>query len=113
MLTNLTEDPEKILAKNNKPAIVVFYTSWCGDCLRSLEYEKKLSEEFKDKVTFCRMDAEEYETIADMYGVEHYPTYVFLKNGRSQEANLVEPCSEQEVRIWIKEKLKREVGKKP
>jgi thioredoxin 1 len=106
MITELKKDPETALSKIKCP-VVVFYADWCGDCVRSLEYEKALSKEPKGKIAFYRMDAEEFEHIADRFGVERYPTYVFFRNGKALEGMLVEPYSEDEVRTWVNGKLKK------
>ena len=100
MITELTSDPGMAVS-TDAPAIVVFYATWCGDCKRSLLYEKKLSDEFTGKLNFYRMDAEKFESVADQYWVENYPTYVFFKNGKANKKILVEPGSEEEVRSWI------------
>lgn len=100
-VAELDADPSDALA-GTPAAVVVFYASWCGDCVRSLEFEKKLSEELRGKVAFCRMDAEKYERIADKYLVERYPTYVLFRNGAPDKKILVEPAGEDEVRQWLK-----------
>jgi thiol-disulfide isomerase/thioredoxin len=102
-IAELNTDPA---ATKDANAVVVFYTSWCGDCWLSLEYEKKLSKELKGKVNFYRMDAEKYESIADKCQVERYPTYVFFRKGTADKNILVEPVSEKEVRNWINKKIK-------
>ncbi len=107
-IVELETDPEKALAKRAS-AVVVFYASWCGDCRRSLEYEKKLSDEMKSQAVFCRMDAERFEKTADRYGVERYPTYVFFSKGKAQKGVLVEPGSEEESRAWVSAHLKKSI----
>ncbi len=101
MIKELTEDPKKILAKKSN-AIVAFVTTWCDDCKRSMKYETTLSETYNKKIEFFRMNAEKYESIADIYGVQNYPTFVFFKNGTPTEKSLVEPLSEDEIKKWIK-----------
>ncbi|HSB47092.1 MAG TPA: protein disulfide isomerase family protein [Candidatus Bilamarchaeum sp.] len=103
-IAELTEDPAKALAKE-KNAVVVFFASWCGDCRRSLRFESALSSELAGRVSFFRMDAVEFEKIADIYGVERYPTYVFFRRGAPESGPLVEPTSEKEVRDWINKKI--------
>ncbi|MEW6722470.1 MAG: protein disulfide isomerase family protein [Candidatus Micrarchaeota archaeon] len=102
-IRELRSDPA---SAGNGDCAVVFYAPWCGDCVRSLEFEKKLSREFSGRVAFFRMDAEEFESIADKYGVERYPTYVFFRNGAPLPGNLAEPLSLEEARGWLEEKLK-------
>ncbi|MEW6035498.1 MAG: thioredoxin family protein [Candidatus Micrarchaeota archaeon] len=106
MTRMLTQDPAVSL-KKEEAAVVVFCASWCGDCWRSLDYEKKLAAEFSGKAGFYRMDAEEFEAIADKYGVERYPTYVFFEKGKPRRGILVEPVAEGEARNWVEMQLSK------
>ena len=106
MIEELKDDPKDEL-KEEDNAVVVFFASWCIDCRTSEAYEAKLSEEFKEKVSFYRLDAANLEAIADRYDVEKYPTYVFFRRGKPVRGALVEPMSEAEVRNWLELKLAR------
>jgi len=106
MITDLSEDP-KIALKGKPASMVSFFASWCGDSIRCYEYEKALAEEFKDKVAFCRFDAVEYEDIADSYGIEHYPTYIFFIKGKPTKGILVEPVTLGQIKNWLEIKLSR------
>ncbi|MFH1258929.1 MAG: thioredoxin family protein [Elusimicrobiota bacterium] len=64
-----------------KPLMVDFYTDWCGWC-KKLDRDVytdariiKLSEGF----VCVKVDAEKYPADAQKYGVNGYPTIVFLK----------------------------------
>ena len=103
-ITELMEEPKTAL-RGKAAAVVVFYTHWCGDCMRSAEYEKRLSDEFKGAVEFFRLDAAEYEEIGDRYGVERYPTYIFFHKGKPLRGALIEPVAEGEARNWLEMKL--------
>lgn len=109
-IAELEKDPGGTAAGKGA-AVVVFYAVWCGDCVRSLAYEKKLSEGMKGKVAFYRMDAERFEQIADRYWVDRYPTYVFFRDGKPDKDILVEPASEAEVREWLSARM-ASAGKK-
>ncbi len=104
MVTELTTDPKTAL-KAVPAGVVVFYASWCGDSIKSEEYEKTMEKEFAGKVDFFRLDAIELEKIADSYEVERYPTYIFFRKGKSVRGNLVEPVSEGEVKNWVEIKV--------
>lgn len=106
MISELTSDPKAAL-RAKPSAVVVFYAPWCGDCRVSESFEGALSEQFEGKVEFFRLDASEYEEIADSYGIERYPTYVFFRKGRPQRGALVEPYSEGEARNWLEIALRR------
>ncbi len=109
-IAELDKDPTETPAGKGA-AVVVFYAVWCGDCKRSLAYEKKLSGEMDGKASFYRMDAERFERIADKYWVDRYPTYVFFRDGKPDKEILVEPHSEDEVRAWLSKKLAKPARK--
>ncbi len=106
MITEISTDPAVLLSEKGY-CVVVFYASWCGDCKRSYIYEKNLSKEFEGTVKFYRMDAEEYEPIANKYGVENYPTFVFFQDNLFIEGNIDEPESEDEIRQWLLNKISK------
>lgn len=103
-ITELITDPKEAL-HGKHASVVIFYAPWCGDCKTSEEIEKKLAEEFAGKVEFFRFDAANYDEIADTYGIERYPTYVFFKKHHATKGILVEPMSEGEVRNWLEIKV--------
>jgi len=44
---------------------------------------EKLSEEFKGKVKFCRLNVDENPKTATQYRVMSIPTLIFFKNGKA------------------------------
>jgi thioredoxin 1 len=42
----------------------------------------KLSEEFKDKVKFCKLNVDENQQMASKYKVMSIPMLIFFKNGQ-------------------------------
>lgn len=54
---------------------------------------------------FFRVDAVGLEKIADAYGIESYPTYIFFRNGRPQRGTLKEPMMLGEARNWLELQL--------
>ncbi len=103
-VTELEEDPKTAL-KGKMAAVVVFYATWCGDCRASEDYESRLAEEFLGRVEFFRLDAVNLEDIADSYGIESYPTWVFFSKARPLRHPLVEPMELGEARNWLEMRL--------
>lgn len=75
--------PEQGLARarqQNKPVMMDFYTDWCGYC-------KKLDQEvytdakiiaLSQKFVSVKVNADNFSALASQYGVNGYPTIVFL-----------------------------------
>ena len=73
------EFEEKVL-KNDKPAFVDFYATWCGPCKMMAPILEEISEENPD-VDFFAIDTEEAETVSAKYGVMSIPNMILFKNG--------------------------------
>ena len=73
------EFEEKVL-KNDKPAFVDFYATWCGPCKMMAPILEEISEENPD-VDFFAIDTEEAETVSAKYGVMSIPNMMLSKNG--------------------------------
>ena len=64
-------------------ALVDFWAPWCGPCRMVAPVIEKLSEEFKGKVKFCRLNVDENPKTATQYRVMSIPTLIFFKNGKA------------------------------
>lgn len=66
------------------PCIVDFYADWCGPCKMLAPVFQELSEEYKGKINFYKLDTEAEQEIAAMFGVRSIPTIMFCVPGESQ-----------------------------
>ena len=56
--------------------------AWCRPC-QVMEPTLKFAEEkFKDKISFCRLEVEEQEALADLFQTVGIPTFVLFKDGK-------------------------------
>lgn len=69
------------IISDNLPVVVDFYTTWCGPCKRYAPVFHAVAQKYVGVAVFVRIDAEQYPDIAATYGVEAYPTTVFLSTG--------------------------------
>ncbi len=63
-----------------KPKILDFYTTWCGPCKRFAPIFHKAEAEYKGRIEFLSLNAEEPRNAAIVrrYNLHGYPTIIFL-----------------------------------
>ncbi len=86
---NLDEGLKKA-AEQGKPAMVDFYTDWCGWC-KKLDEDTYADASVKTKASrfvAVKIDADRDEASRRKYGVEGFPTIVFL-NAKGKEIHRV------------------------
>jgi thioredoxin 1 len=64
----------------NKSMIIDFHAQWCGPCKAIAPMFSDFSDMYKN-ITFAKVDIDEAEDIADLFGVSSLPTFVLVKNG--------------------------------
>jgi thioredoxin len=69
------------------PAIVDFYADWCGPCKMVAPILKELAEEYKGKVDIYKVDTEQEQELAGVFGIRSIPSILFIpKTGKPQMA---------------------------
>ena len=70
-------DNATLLVKDN--TIIEFWATWCPHCQRMIPIYEEISKIFPD-IDCYRMEAEKYPDVAEQFGVESYPTFIFIKS---------------------------------
>ena len=74
----------------DKPALIDFYAEWCGPCKMLSPVLEEVSNEYAGKVDVYKINVDEEEDLASLFGIRSIPTLIFIeKNGtmhRSQGA---------------------------
>ncbi len=73
---------EEIVEKKGEPIVVMFYNQLCPFCALMMPHFEKYAEEFKEKITFARIDADKNPYSAEKYGIMSTPTFKFFCKGR-------------------------------
>jgi thioredoxin len=69
------------------PCIIDFYADWCSPCKMVAPILEELQEEFKGKLNVYKVNTEQEQELAGMFGVRSIPSLLFVpKDGQPQMA---------------------------
>lgn len=75
---------DDVVLKSDKPVFVDFYATWCGPCKMMSPILEQLSEEKQD-VVFAKIDVDDAERLAILYGISSIPCMILFKNGEEAD----------------------------
>ena len=75
---------DEVVLKSDKPVFVDFYATWCGPCKMMSPILEQLSEEKQD-VLFAKVDVDDAERLAILYGISSIPCMILFKNGEEAD----------------------------
>lgn len=89
MIEHLTRETflQKIFDYENKeeweyqgelPAIIDFYADWCAPCRIVAPILEELAEEYRDKIVIYKVDTEEEQELAAVFGIRSIPSILFI-----------------------------------
>lgn len=76
------ENFENEVLNSDKPVLIDFWASWCGPCRMLSPTISEIAEEYKDKVKVGKVNVDDEEELAAMFGVSSIPLLVVMKDGK-------------------------------
>jgi thioredoxin 1 len=85
-IIDLTDESfEELVASSDKPLMVDFWAPWCGPCKAIAPSVEALAGEYKDQVTFAKVNVDDNPLSPSKFGVQAIPTLIIFKNGEVAE----------------------------
>ena len=73
--------------EGTNPCIIDFYADWCGPCQMVAPLLEELSEDYKGTIDIYKVDTEDQQELAAMFGISSIPSILFVpKEGQPQMA---------------------------
>lgn len=79
-------EADVILASDNTLIVLDFWADWCGPCKTLTPILEKLANEYAGRFRLAKVNTEEQQEIASMFGIRSIPTVIALKGQKPVSA---------------------------
>lgn len=77
-IMDYVEHPDEWVYKGSRPAVIDFYTTWCGPCKMMSPIVEEMAKTYAGKVDFYKADIDKEQELAQAFGIQSIPTFLFI-----------------------------------
>ena len=70
--------PDEWVFAGSRPAVIDFYTTWCGPCKMMAPVVDSLPGTYAGKIDFYKVHIDQESDIASVFGISSIPTFLFI-----------------------------------
>ena len=70
--------PDQWVYEGTRPAVIDFYATWCRPCKMMAPAVEQLARKYKGKIDFYKVDIDQEEELASVFGIQSIPTLLFI-----------------------------------
>jgi thioredoxin len=77
-IMDFEKNPKVWKYKGSKPCVVDFYADWCAPCRKAAPVMEELSEKYKGKILFYKVNTDEERELASMFHITGIPAFLWV-----------------------------------